>query len=43
MVTRGFTAPETRAAAERARELAEKSGNLAATRSTGIRDLAQPF
>jgi hypothetical protein len=29
MVTRGFTAPETRAAAERSRELAEKSGNLA--------------
>ena len=29
MVTRGFTAPETRAAAERARDLAEKSGNLA--------------
>jgi tetratricopeptide (TPR) repeat protein len=29
LVTRGFTAPETRAAAERARELAEKSGNLA--------------
>jgi predicted ATPase len=29
MVTRGFTAAETRAAAERARELAEKSGNLA--------------
>jgi len=26
--TRGFTAPETRAAAARARELAEKSGNL---------------
>ena len=29
IVTRGFTAPETRAAAERARELAEKGGNLA--------------
>ncbi len=29
LVTRGFSAPETRAAAERARELAEKSGNLA--------------
>ncbi len=29
MVTRGFSTPETRAAAERARELAEKSGNLA--------------
>jgi tetratricopeptide (TPR) repeat protein len=29
LVTRGFTAPETRAAAERARELAEKGGNLA--------------
>ena len=29
MVTRGFSAPETRAAAERARDLAEKSGNLA--------------
>ena len=29
LVTRGFTAPETRAAAERARDLAEKSGNLA--------------
>ena len=29
MVTRGFAAPETRAAAERARELAEKGGNLA--------------
>ena len=29
MVTRGYTAPETRAAAERARELAEKSGTLA--------------
>ena len=29
IVTRGYTAPETRAAAERARELAEKSGNLA--------------
>jgi hypothetical protein len=29
MVTRGWSAPETRAAAERARELAEKSGNLA--------------
>jgi tetratricopeptide (TPR) repeat protein len=29
MVTKGFTAPETRAAAERARDLAEKSGNLA--------------
>ena len=29
MVTRGFTAPETRAAAERARDLAEKGGNLA--------------
>ncbi|MGD0291264.1 MAG: adenylate/guanylate cyclase domain-containing protein [Candidatus Binataceae bacterium] len=28
LVTRGFTAPETRAAAERARDLAEKSGNL---------------
>ncbi|HTJ08880.1 MAG TPA: adenylate/guanylate cyclase domain-containing protein [Candidatus Binataceae bacterium] len=28
-VTRGFTAPETRAAAERARDLAEKGGNLA--------------
>jgi predicted ATPase len=27
--TRGWTAPETRAAAERARDLAEKSGNLA--------------
>jgi len=27
-VTRGWTAPETRAAAERARDLAEKSGNL---------------
>ena len=26
---RGYTAPETRAAAERARDLAEKSGNLA--------------
>jgi len=29
LVTRGFTASETRAAAERARGLAEKSGNLA--------------
>jgi class 3 adenylate cyclase len=29
VVTRGFTAPETRAAAERASDLAEKSGNLA--------------
>ena len=29
IVTRGFTAPETRAAAERARDLAEKGGNLA--------------
>ena len=29
IVTRGFAAPETRAAAERARELAEKGGNLA--------------
>jgi len=29
LVTRGFTAPETRAAAERARDLAEESGNLA--------------
>jgi hypothetical protein len=29
IVTRGYTAPEARAAAERARELAEKSGNLA--------------
>jgi tetratricopeptide (TPR) repeat protein len=29
LVTRGFAAPETRAAAERARELAEKGGNLA--------------
>jgi class 3 adenylate cyclase/tetratricopeptide (TPR) repeat protein len=29
LVTRGFSAPEMRAAAERARELAEKSGNLA--------------
>jgi class 3 adenylate cyclase len=29
MITRGFAAPETRAAAERARELAEKGGNLA--------------
>src|SRR5271170_5129548 len=29
LVTRGFSAPETRAAAERARELAEKGGNLA--------------
>ncbi len=29
LVTRGFTAPETRAAAERAQDLAEKSGNLA--------------
>ena len=29
MVTGGFAAPETRAAAERARELAEKGGNLA--------------
>jgi class 3 adenylate cyclase/ribosomal protein L40E len=29
LVTGGFTAPETRAAAERARDLAEKSGNLA--------------
>jgi predicted ATPase len=29
LVTRGFTTPETRAAAERARDLAEKSGNLA--------------
>ena len=29
LVTRGYTAPETRAAAERARDLAEKSGNLA--------------
>ena len=29
MVTQGFAAPETRAAAERARELAEKGGNLA--------------
>jgi class 3 adenylate cyclase/tetratricopeptide (TPR) repeat protein/ribosomal protein L40E len=28
-VTRGYTAPETRAAAERSRELAEKGGNLA--------------
>jgi tetratricopeptide (TPR) repeat protein len=28
MVTKGFTAPETRAAAERARDLAEKSGKL---------------
>jgi predicted ATPase len=28
MVTRGYNAPETREAAERARELAEKSGNL---------------
>jgi len=29
LVTRGFSAPETRAAAERARILAEKNGNLA--------------
>ena len=29
IVTRGYTAPEARAAAERARELAEKSGDLA--------------
>jgi tetratricopeptide (TPR) repeat protein len=29
MVTRGFAAPETRGAAERARDLAEKGGNLA--------------
>jgi class 3 adenylate cyclase/tetratricopeptide (TPR) repeat protein len=29
LITKGFTAPETRAAAERARELAEKGGNLA--------------
>jgi tetratricopeptide (TPR) repeat protein len=29
MVTRGFNAPETRATAERARDLAEKGGNLA--------------
>jgi tetratricopeptide (TPR) repeat protein len=29
LITRGFTAPETRAAAERARDLAEKGGNLA--------------
>ena len=29
LLTRGFTAPETRAAAERARDLAEKGGNLA--------------
>ena len=29
MVTRGWTAPEVRAAAERARDLAEKGGNLA--------------
>jgi class 3 adenylate cyclase len=29
LVTRGFTAPETRVAAERARDLAEKGGNLA--------------
>jgi class 3 adenylate cyclase len=29
LITRGFTAPQTRAAAERARELAEKGGNLA--------------
>jgi tetratricopeptide (TPR) repeat protein len=29
LVTRGVTAPETRAAAEHARDLAEKSGNLA--------------
>jgi len=29
IVMRGYTAPEARAAAERARELAEKSGNLA--------------
>ena len=29
MVTRGVTGPETRTAAERARDLAEKSGNLA--------------
>jgi hypothetical protein len=28
LVTRGYTAPETRAAAERARDLAEKGGNL---------------
>jgi class 3 adenylate cyclase/tetratricopeptide (TPR) repeat protein len=29
LLTRGWTAPETRAAAERARDLAEKGGNLA--------------
>jgi len=29
LITKGFTAPETRAAAERARDLAEKGGNLA--------------
>jgi hypothetical protein len=29
LLTRGFTAPETRAAAEHARDLAEKGGNLA--------------
>jgi hypothetical protein len=29
LVTHGFAAPETRAAAERARDLAEKTGNLA--------------
>jgi predicted ATPase len=40
LVTRGFTAPETRAAAERARDLAEKSGNLAQLVVTVIRDLA---
>jgi len=28
LITKGFTAPETRAAAERARDLAEKGGNL---------------
>ena len=39
IVTRGFSAPETRAAAERARELAEKIGNLAQLVATGIRDL----
>jgi class 3 adenylate cyclase/tetratricopeptide (TPR) repeat protein len=29
LITKGFSAPETRAAAERARDLAEKGGNLA--------------
>ena len=43
MVTRGFSAPETRAAAERARELAEKGGNSGRTRSTSIRYFPQQF